>query len=97
MIHERVCITRPRGVSEEYFYFYSGVIEDFKICIAFIDFESDILKTLNIAHSQSRPNRWGFIKAFELVCEAMNILPTLGLFFSFFELKGADKRRLGFP
>lgn len=31
VVGERVCITRSNGVSDEYFYFYSGVIEDFKI------------------------------------------------------------------
>lgn len=90
VIGERVYITRPRGVSNKYFYFYLAVIEDFKIRIHFTDFESDLLKTLNII-SQLRPNGWGFIKAFELVCEAVNIIPTISLFFSFFELKGADK------
>lgn len=73
---ERVCITWPKGVSVEYFYFYSGVIEDFKIRIPFIDFESNLFKTLNNTPSQLRPNGLGFIKAFEIVCEAMNITPT---------------------
>lgn len=53
---ERVCITRPRGVSDEYFNFYSRVIEDFKIRIPFSDFEYDLLKTLNITPSQIHPN-----------------------------------------
>lgn len=88
---EGVCISMPKGVSDEYFYFYSGVIEDFKVCIPFIDFESHLLKTLNIAPSQLCLNGWGFIKDFELVCDVVDIMPTLGLFFSFFELKGAEK------
>ena len=75
----------------EYFYFYSGVIEDFKIRIPFTDFESDLLKTLYVAPSQLHPNGYGFTKAFELVCETMDITPTLGLFLSFFDLKGAEK------
>lgn len=51
---ESVCLTRPKGVFEEYFYFYSGVIEDFKIRTPFTDFEFVLLKTLNIAPSQLR-------------------------------------------
>lgn len=31
VVGETVCITRPKGVPDEYFYFYSGIIEDFKI------------------------------------------------------------------
>lgn len=91
VVSERVCITRSKGVSDEYFYFYSGAIEDFKICIPFTDFESDLLKTLNITHSQLSLNGWGFIKAFELVYETVSITHTLGLFFSFFELDEEDK------
>ena len=41
-VGERVCITQPKGVPDEYFYFYSGVIEEFT------DFESDLLKTQNV-------------------------------------------------
>lgn len=67
------------------------MIGDFKIRIPFTDFESDLLKTLNIAHSQLCPNGWGFIKAFKIVCDTMDITHTLGLFFSFFELKGEEK------
>lgn len=88
---ESVCITRPKGVSDEYFYFYSGVIEDFKIRILFTDFESNLLKTLNICPSQLCINGWDFIKAFEIVCDTMDITPTLGLVFSFFKLKGVEK------
>lgn len=40
---ERMCIIRPKEVSDEYFYFYSGIIEDFKIRFPFTDFEYDLL------------------------------------------------------
>lgn len=92
MVGERVCITRSKGVPDEYFYFYSRVIEDVKICTLFTSFKFDLLKTLNIAHSQLRINGWVFIKAFEIICDAIDITPTLGLLFSFFELKGGEKR-----
>lgn len=51
VVGERVCITRPKGVYDEYFYFCSGVTDDFKVLIPFIDYEHDYLKTLNIAPS----------------------------------------------
>ena len=89
---ERVCILRPKGVSEEFFYFYPSILEDFSVRIPFTDFEVDVLKTVNIAPSQLRPNSWGFIKAFERICEVLHIVPTVGLFFSFFEVKGVDNR-----
>lgn len=68
VICERVCITRPRGLSYEYFYFYSGVIEDFKICIPFTKFEFDLLKTLNITPSFSLSwKKWTKEAGFPLV------------------------------
>lgn len=48
---ERVYITHPRGVQDEYFHFYTGVLKHFNIHLPFSDFESDILKTLNVAPS----------------------------------------------
>lgn len=48
---EKVCTIRPKEVSGEYFYFYSGVIEEFKVHFPFTDFKSDLLITLNIAPS----------------------------------------------
>lgn len=56
VVSERVYITHPKGVSDEYFYFYSGVIMDFKVRIPFNNFELKLLKALNISHSQLRPN-----------------------------------------
>lgn len=49
---ERVCIARPRIAKDEYFHFYVGVLGDSNIHLPFIDFESDLLKTLNVAPSQ---------------------------------------------
>lgn len=66
-------------------------MKDFNIHLPFTDFESDLLKTLNTAPYQLRPNSWGFIKAFKIVCDTIDIEPTLGLFFSFFEIKGVEK------
>lgn len=63
-IGKKVCTIRPKEVLDKYFYFYSRVIEYFKIHFLFNHFESDLLIILNIAPSQLRPNNWGFIKAF---------------------------------
>ncbi|CAI8614514.1 unnamed protein product [Vicia faba] len=80
---KRVCMSRPNGVQDEWFYFYARVLEDMFIRIPFIDFEVDVLKTVNVAPSQLRPNSWGFIKAFEMICEVLDVTPTIGLFFFF--------------
>src|ERR1044072_5036233 len=87
---ENVYMIWPRGVDSEWFYFYVGVIEEFSIQFPLSDFETDILRTMNIDPSQLRPNSWGFIRAFEVICQALMIAPIVGLFFSFFEIKNAD-------
>lgn len=93
ILGECVFIVHPRGVKDKYSHFYTRVLEDFNIHISFIDFESGLLKSLNNTPSQLRPNSWWFIKDFEIVYEAIGIKPTIGLFFSFFEIKGVEKRR----
>src|ERR1051325_4488975 len=89
---ETVCMSRPKGVNPEWFYFYVGVVEELNIQFPFTDIETDILQTINVAPSQLRPNSWGFIRAFELICRALMITPTIGLFFSLFEIKSANFR-----
>ena len=61
---ENVCMSRPKGVNPEWFYFYVGVVEELNIQFPFTDFETDILRKMNVAPSQLRPNSWGFIRAF---------------------------------
>lgn len=91
ILGECVCIVRPRGAKDEHFHFYARVLEDFNIHLPLTNFEFDLLKTLNVAPSQLCPNSLGFIKALEIVCEAIDIEPTIGLFSSFFEIKGFEK------
>lgn len=57
----------------------------------FTHFKSDLLKTLNVVSSQLRLNSWGFIKAFEMLCEVVNIIITIGMFFSFYETNKVGK------
>ena len=56
IIWEYVYIACPKGFKNEYLHFYVGVLEDFNIHLPFIDFEFDLLKTLNAAPSQLHPN-----------------------------------------
>ena len=72
---------QPKGEQDKWFYFYAKVLEDMFIRIPFTDFKVDVLKMVNVASSQLRPNSWGFIKAFEMICEVLDVTPTIGLFF----------------
>lgn len=81
----------PQDIGGDYFYFYFGPLKDFQVQFSFSDFVSDLLATLNVALAQLPANRWGFIHAFEFVCESLDIDPILGIFLSLFELKGVGR------
>ncbi|GAU35507.1 hypothetical protein TSUD_155380 [Trifolium subterraneum] len=95
--HENLIITDPVNEGEyvttvnaqepHYFYMYTRVIQTLNIWLPFTTFEGQMLKTMNIAPNQLHPNSWAFIKAFEVVCRDLEIVPTIGIFFCFFQVK----------
>ncbi|KEH15510.1 hypothetical protein MTR_0909s0020 [Medicago truncatula] len=87
---EKVCTMRPRGV-KEIFHMYVVVLEEFGVKIPFTLFEMDVLHLLNVAPTQIHPNSWAFIRGFEILCDALDMLPSAGVFFHFYGTKGVDK------
>ncbi|KEH26360.1 hypothetical protein MTR_6g053030 [Medicago truncatula] len=88
---EKVCTMRPKGV-KEIFHMYGAVLEEFGVKIPFTLFEMDVLRLLNVAPSQIHPNSWAFICGFEILCEALDMIPSAGFFFlHFYGTKGVDK------
>ena len=59
--------------------------------IPFTDFEMGVLKLLNVALSQIRPNSWAFICGFKILCQAMGLEPSVGVFFHFYGTKDVNK------
>lgn len=51
----------------------------------------DVLKYLNVAPSQIQPNSQAFIRGFEVLCDALDLEPSIGVFFHFYGTKGVDK------
>jgi len=72
-------------------YIYIGVLEEFRVKIPFTPFEMDVLKFFNVAPSQIQLNSWTFIRGFEIVCEALELEPSVGVFFYFYGTKGVNK------
>jgi len=87
---EIVCVLRPKGV-KEIFHMYGAVLEEFGVKIPFTRFEMDVLRFLNVASTQIRPNSWAFIRGFEILCKALEMIPSAGAFFHFYGSKGVDK------
>jgi hypothetical protein len=86
-------IIEPVGVDElvtavntsppHYFFMYGVVVQSFNLWFPLTSFEISLFRILNIAPIQLHPNSWGFIKAFEIVCLALGVSPSPGVFFSF--------------
>jgi len=87
---EIVCVLRPKGV-KEIFHMYDAVLEEFGVKIPFTLFQMDVLRLLNVAPTQIRPNSWAFIRAFKILCEALDMIPCAGAFFHFYGTKRVDK------
>ncbi|KOM37981.1 hypothetical protein LR48_Vigan03g136300 [Vigna angularis] len=83
---ERVCYGRENA-SDEFFYCYAALFYDLYLRLPFTGFQMDVLRTLNVAPSQLHPNSWGYVQAFGLLCRALGIRPTVGLFLYFFRCR----------
>ncbi|RDX92924.1 hypothetical protein CR513_24881, partial [Mucuna pruriens] len=80
---EAVCMNSAE-VSKSFFYLYDTLHSKLGIKLPFTHFERSVLRALNVAPTQLHPNSWAFVRAFELLCEDLGKVPTLGVFFWFF-------------
>ncbi|MCH83583.1 hypothetical protein A2U01_0004409 [Trifolium medium] len=87
-VNEGKFVTTVNTTEPHYFYMYTNLVQVLNLWLPFTDFESLMLKTLNVAPSQLHPNGWAFIKAFEIVCLGFDLEPSVGVFFSFYHIKG---------
>jgi len=90
-VDDRVCDQEMASEQDEYFLMYMAVLEEFGMKIPFTPFEMDVLKFLNVAPSQIRPNSWAFIRGFEIPCKSLNLEPSVGAFFHFYGIKDVNK------
>ncbi|RDX70209.1 hypothetical protein CR513_50571, partial [Mucuna pruriens] len=87
---EAVCMSSAE-VARPFFYLYDTLHSRLAIHLPFTHFERSVLQTLNVAPTQLHPNSWAFVRAFELLCEDLKRVPTLGVFFWFFTPRKMDK------
>jgi hypothetical protein len=88
---ERVCDQEMAGEGDESYFVYTTFLEEFGVKIPFTPFEMDVLKFLNVAPTQIRPNSWAFIRAFEILCKALGLEPSVGAFLCFYGTKDVNK------
>ncbi|RDX70449.1 hypothetical protein CR513_50308, partial [Mucuna pruriens] len=87
---EAVCMSSAE-VSKPFFYLYDTLHSRLGIQLPFTHFERSVLQALNVAPTQLHPNSWAFVRAFELLCEDLGKVPTLGVFFWFFTPRKMDR------
>ncbi|GAU10395.1 hypothetical protein TSUD_419060, partial [Trifolium subterraneum] len=87
-------VTAVNGNEPHYFYMYANVIQTLNLWFPLTIFEDTILRLLNVAPSQFHPNSWAFVKGYELLCYALDLEPSLGVFFSFYHVKSLTPGRL---
>ena len=73
---EIVCILRPKGV-RGIFHMYGAMLEEFRVRIPFTLFQMDVLRFLNVAPTQICTNSWAFIRGFDILCEALDIVTPI--------------------
>ncbi|MED6140188.1 hypothetical protein PIB30_090777 [Stylosanthes scabra] len=81
---DRVCYVSPE--SSECIFVYESIFTKIGGKIPFTEFEVEVLRECEIAPSQIYPNSWGFIRAYEVVCQEFGIPTSLGVFFYLFKL-----------
>jgi len=68
--------------------------------IPFLDFHKVGFKWLELAPSQLHPNSMAFVQSFKLMCDYLELEPTIPFFFSVFTLPKEHTNmatRVGFP
>lgn len=90
-VDERVCDQESASALDESFLMYMAVLEEFEVTIPSTTFEKDVLKFLNVAPSQIRPNSWVFIRGFEILCKALSLEPSVGVLLHFYGTKDLNK------
>jgi hypothetical protein len=80
---KRVCST----FSEDGFAMYEYAFKELGLRLPFSELAMGVFGHVKLAPSQFNPNSLAFLRAFELVCEYLQITPTVHLFFRIFILQ----------
>lgn len=85
---EPCCFGKPDSNGRNHTYFFKTIFLDLEYKLPLSDFTCSSLTLMNIAPTQLSANGWAYLRAFELLCVCLNIVPTCKKFFSFFETSG---------
>ncbi|KOM37267.1 hypothetical protein LR48_Vigan03g064800 [Vigna angularis] len=57
------------------------------IRVPFTEFQTAILREVNVAPTQLHPNSWAAVQAFMAMCSAVDVTPTIPVFFYYFTVR----------
>ncbi|PNX61166.1 hypothetical protein L195_g052314, partial [Trifolium pratense] len=73
------------------FAMYEFVFEKLGVRMPFSEFAMAVFDHLHLAPSQLNPNSIGFIRAYELVCQYKEVVPSVPMFFRIFQIQRQSK------
>ncbi|GAU22818.1 hypothetical protein TSUD_142590 [Trifolium subterraneum] len=87
-------VTTVNEQEPHYFCMYTHVLQTLNLWLPFNPFECQILRVLNVAPCELHPNSWALLKAFQIACEGLDLVPTAEIFFCFFHVKNVSPHSL---
>ncbi|KAJ1418062.1 hypothetical protein SESBI_16185 [Sesbania bispinosa] len=87
LANEYICSGPSTPNSPAFTFIYETFLTKLKVPLPFTYFECQVLNLLNVAPTQLHPNSWGFVRAFEILCQYHNIAPSIRVFSYYFQAK----------
>ena len=89
------CMPQARGGDREVFYMYMCHFSQLHVRLPLDNFTMGVLRALNVAPTQLRPNSWAYMQAFRVLCQSLYLQPSPHAFLYFYDTRPAI-RLLGY-
>ncbi|KOM29693.1 hypothetical protein LR48_Vigan746s000600 [Vigna angularis] len=86
LLNERV-FHDGRSSPYDFFFMYVTFFTHLFIRVPFTEFQTAILREVNVAPTQLHPNSWAAVQAFIAMCSAVGVTPTIPVFFYYFAVR----------
>ena len=84
--NERVC--HGKGEARlDFFYVYACLFHDLGLNVPFADWQMAVLHQIQCAPTQIHPSAWASMQAFDVLCRAAGLTPTMSLFLHFYKTR----------
>ncbi|KAG2381216.1 histidine-containing phosphotransfer protein [Vigna angularis] len=86
LLNERV-FHDGRSSPYDFFFMYVTFFTHLFIRVPFTEFQTAVLREVNVAPTQLHPNSWAAVQAFMAMCSAVGVTPTIPVFFYYFAVR----------